>query len=860
MNLNDVLSSEEEIRSKIVIPWLLNHGFSSNDVSVEKSFDIKLGRGIYRILSASTLESKETTSSKVRADLLVRSNDGRNLLIIEVKAPTQPLDNEAKTQALSYARLQIEGGIVPFTILTNGHETKIFDSVTGELINGAAIPINHPYVKNNFRVTCSDIALQSEALKALISLSPETLLYFCKNQVEYRMRFLRGDDIFSGKKYIPSLYVERKVAQEQLQKKFDELERLVLLVGLPQQGKTCLMCHLAETTLSKNLPCLFYPAIGLQHGLLEAICEDFEWALGDSSSAYHITRRLSNILNTKQQKLIIFIDGWNEVDKATALVISEACHRLNSENIIIVLSATHTALPRLLFDSAGNPTYVKDTLSLRLRDIDDLTIDPRKFDERKAIVSLAEYNEDEAKDAFEKYKKIYSVTAPANMDAPKNPFLLRIAMENYAGKVLPPVLDEPELIRKSLFSKAVRAGFEPDKLISILSKLGNLIVLHGVPLRLDTLEQALGIQAFESLPHCLFDSAILAKVHDSNNVAAVDLYYGRERDFAISYLARSWPEKLLGDTQTREEILFTGQAREALDALGWFLSIPENLKQLKNAVEALPKVPQPIIKQTVLSALNRNRANRVLFTDSEWIDRVISWVVKERNYSVREIAAQLITTHSEVVDWWWDGVPEKAMGWLIALLEGDEGNNESDEVGEFTLELLQELHWNLVSESDDIEYRGESVISEFLFELLDHVSGIIRTRSAEALGHICPRPLLRFISERINAKVFTEEESKLFESGALIATGKLQEEYYGYMCPGSLGSLKDSPDLLREEFNLMRKICGPVIIHYHPSDCSRTLLDILLDLKPDDEEPLILEDKRNQLPLPFLSNHELSEP
>lgn len=854
INLNSIFTSEEDIRTKIVYAWLENHGFTANDISVEKSFDIKHGRNTFRIRSAELLEEVTNGAKfKPRADLLVRSCDGRNLLVIEVKALDENLTDDDKTQALSYARLLVEGGIAPFTILTNGKETKIFDSITGELINGEAIPSDYPYAQNNFCVTCSDIALKREALQALISISPENLLAFCENQVRYRMRFLRDEDIFSGKKYIPSLYIERGEAQVKLQKQFDNKQKLILLTGLPQQGKTCFMCHSAEMLLSKHKPCLFYPAIGLQQGLLDALCEDFEWTLGDTSSAYHITQRLNNILSRKQQNLVIFIDGWNEVDRNSALAISEACRRLNSDSITIVLSATNTALPRLLHDSAGNPSYVQDELSLRDRDILDLTIDPRVSKEEN-VIPLTEYNKDEAEKAFDTYKSAYNVTASRSMSFPTNPFLLRIAMENYANKDLPESLDEPELIRKSLSSKAMRAGFEPDKVVCVLARISNVLFSQGVPLRLDKLEQKLGLSSLESLPDSYFDSAILAKVHDLNNLAAIDFYYGRERDFAVAYLARNWHEIFLQkEKQVKEELASLNKIREVLDALSWFLSLPENINQLKNAVNVLSSVSDFDIKQVVLSSLRQNPYNKLLFKDSGWLDSIIDWVVKEPNYSVREFAPLLIKIHPDSANWWVN-FSEKAKSWLTILLghelDKDYGLDEDYELdedyvlGNFTLQLLYDLHWELIH--DDYYYGDASIITDFLTELLKNTSYTVRANAAYALSKIHPRLLLAYISKRINERAFTLKDKEFFQSDIEMAISELQEELYGSMCPGSLESLKDSP----EEFNQMKKICSPIIVSYHPADCSRMLMNILIDLTPK-ETTLVIEDKRNQLPLPF---------
>jgi hypothetical protein len=77
-------------------------------------------------------------------------------------------------------------------------------------------PTNHLHVQNGFRVSVEDIELRAEALETFVSISSENLLEFCRIQVDYRMRLLRSDDPFSGKKYIPALYIEREEVKKQL--------------------------------------------------------------------------------------------------------------------------------------------------------------------------------------------------------------------------------------------------------------------------------------------------------------------------------------------------------------------------------------------------------------------------------------------------------------------------------------------------------------------------------------------------------------------------------------------------------------------------------------------------------------------
>lgn len=95
------LNSEEDIRAQIIL-WLKDHGFNSSNTSLEYSFEIRLGRNIYEVRSDKPVKS---SIFRPRADILVRSCDGRNFLIVEVKNKNEKLDENVKKQGICYAHL-----------------------------------------------------------------------------------------------------------------------------------------------------------------------------------------------------------------------------------------------------------------------------------------------------------------------------------------------------------------------------------------------------------------------------------------------------------------------------------------------------------------------------------------------------------------------------------------------------------------------------------------------------------------------------------------------------------------------------------------------------------------------------------
>ena len=231
------------------------------------------------------------------------------------------------------------------------------------------------------------------------------------------MRFLRDEDPYSGKKYIPSLYVERKEAKGNFIQLLDEEKRrVIVVVGPPQVGKTNFICHTVEERLEQGLPCLFYPAIGMGRGLLESICEDFEWILGDSGHAYQIIhQKLQRILSRTGQKLTLFIDGWNEPDLVFARTIDRESERLSGYDIACVVSMTNISANRLLKDEVGNPSHIAEAAGISISEIPLLEMKPRELERQNktskqpkskwSIVDISNYYGTEVQEAYHKYAK-----------------------------------------------------------------------------------------------------------------------------------------------------------------------------------------------------------------------------------------------------------------------------------------------------------------------------------------------------------------------------------------------------------------------------------------------------------------------
>ena len=146
-----------------------------------------------------------------RSDILCKKN-GKNLFVIELKNDSIKITQSDIDQGISYARLLLDD-IAPFTIVSNGKQTRIFDSITRKELKGN-ISDQSVFLTNGYSLsTEEDLRIRYEALKNFISLSTENLKVFCESQVYDRMGSIIGGINSPYSKFVKELYVQRDELQ-----------------------------------------------------------------------------------------------------------------------------------------------------------------------------------------------------------------------------------------------------------------------------------------------------------------------------------------------------------------------------------------------------------------------------------------------------------------------------------------------------------------------------------------------------------------------------------------------------------------------------------------------------------------------
>src|SRR5438094_771759 len=114
---------EEDLRSRVLLPYLRALGLGPDQVRLEKTFRLKLG---LTAVEVGTREPRAIVGG--RLDVLVQNIQGENLFVVELKAEDKELTDDDRDQGISYARLLDQ--IAPFVLLTNGREARLYDTLT----------------------------------------------------------------------------------------------------------------------------------------------------------------------------------------------------------------------------------------------------------------------------------------------------------------------------------------------------------------------------------------------------------------------------------------------------------------------------------------------------------------------------------------------------------------------------------------------------------------------------------------------------------------------------------------------------------------------------------------------------------
>ena len=315
--------TEQEIILNIVLPFLKEIGFGPEDIKAEKSFSLRLGHYVYRVDT-----EEQIRRAAPRLDLLITRN-GVNLFVFEVKRDDLPLKDEDRDQAVSYAKMLHP--VAPFVILTNGRDTRIYETISKNRIEPADFK-----VKDNYTLDLP-LTQKYDYLQRFVGYSASNLQVFSHAQVAAAIKPLAGSLADKSPKYAPELFEPRRSLETALATFLQSNVAGFLILGDSGSGKTSALCHLAFSMTESNWPLFFYKSFDLQGTLLAEIASDFNWQFSAQISEVEVIRRL---LELPLDRPIVFvldaIDEWMFEGRARSLV--NFLRRISGHHIKLIMS------------------------------------------------------------------------------------------------------------------------------------------------------------------------------------------------------------------------------------------------------------------------------------------------------------------------------------------------------------------------------------------------------------------------------------------------------------------------------------------------------------------------------------------
>lgn len=519
--------NEETLRSLVLGPLLAALQIAPNSVSIERRFTIRLGRTEHRV---------EGESASGRADAVVRNAEGHNLFVVELKSPSEKLEDKDRDQGISYARLLDR--IAPFVVLSNGRQTRIFDTISKKELSNHSFPSESAFFANGCRLSLDeDVAARFEALEHFVGYSQANVRSFSLAQVERSIQPLLGTPRVRGK-YVPDVYVQRESVRVALNAFLEDDALVLALIGDSGCGKTNELCALARMMAQTHIV-LFFSALSIVRTPDEALADEFNWAFSQTLNTPQIVRHLVKIAERLDQPVFIFIDALDESEAINfAAACSEFAKHLSgaSKRIRLVVSAKSTEWKRFAW-LKGVASHLNLGLSCS-RSSDRVA---RAAWHSGQPVMLGSFSETELDQALGRYRSVFAVH-PAGHELRtlcRDPFFLRTFCEVYEGKgESPPQTTRDELITHWLLRK-FDAMQNPDASRAHLRLLAQRIYERALTVSDRDLprfsrESVLDIDLGDANFGELIAHGMVLQVSDSHDRRALRFYYSQVLYFLIA--------------------------------------------------------------------------------------------------------------------------------------------------------------------------------------------------------------------------------------------------------------------------------------------------------------------------------------
>lgn len=496
--------NEEEIKIKLVLPWLAQAGVDRQELQFERTFSVRIGRQTIPIGGSSTRDS-----AGGRLDILVRRHE-RNLLIVETKAEGVSLTDDDRDQAISYARLVHP--IAPYAVVTNGSEYRLYDSITKKQIEPSDIKISgYPIALPE-----TDIA---EAQTLFLALNRSNLSLFCQHQVAGELLIIRGA-LTDARKYVPDLHVSREAIVKEVQEFYRSDLPGLLLVGESGSGKTCELCSIAESLLARGSPVLFFNGVSLEKDIIDAIAREFFWTFNGSEAPIHAVKRIESCVREDFLTIIVdAIDEWMYQPRANNL--AALLRAADKRKIKVVVSCKTSSVEQFL-SARGMPMATSQLVK------------------RVDVTSLSHQEFFQALDKYRCAYNFFGGFEDAVLEqARTNPFLLRVLFDVARGSNVKHLTFSSSRFFEEYYKRCISKTKDRRQAEDTLEAIALLLYERNTDwLYEHEVRALLDLRVSESLMEELFEYGILLRSLVEGGEPAIGFYFQQLRDYVVAFKAR----------------------------------------------------------------------------------------------------------------------------------------------------------------------------------------------------------------------------------------------------------------------------------------------------------------------------------
>ncbi|MDR3597682.1 type I restriction enzyme HsdR N-terminal domain-containing protein [Clostridium sp.] len=531
--------NEEKVKVSIILKYFRELGFQEEELEVETNFKIMIPRQ-----GAQEIENK--IAKNVFSDIVYKRKNGdisQNIFLVEVKREGHCITDKDVEQGICYARLLND--MAPFTIVTNGIENRIFDTITKkELKNNIS---NSSYVKSNYQITL-DEELKAEALRIFYGLNASNLINYCKLQREINLKEVMSN-VQSDKSIIETLHCDRIKYIDNFYDFLQSYAKIYSIIGRSGIGKTNHIYSIIKK-YENEYPILFYNAGLLGKSLENALLSDFNFLLNRDYKLQDLIYRLENICVQTDSTILIFVDGLDENNNRQELIaeLNDLAKKFSNKRFRFVFSCK-------ISDDQNDIWYDFTHFKGAINYLGENTYFTKSLEFKGKIgIFIDKLSEDEVNEFWEKYCRYYNTTGEPKgetIELMKEPFMMKIVAESYKDLVLEATISEMNLYKKWI-DKKIGYFSDVDLLKLVLCKISEKIIKNNLNTVFyhDVLIDLININDIDKKVKLLINLGILKVTNDKEDNKYLSFVNDNLLFYVYSVLLKKWNIKKIYELES----------------------------------------------------------------------------------------------------------------------------------------------------------------------------------------------------------------------------------------------------------------------------------------------------------------------